>query len=75
MAAGSVPESYLDAFARLQCQKLIAVLDDKQRQAINDAGRFLDAWGALAAEFQWVAGRSFRHAARWQTGRAVSCGF
>ena len=59
MAAESVPEPYLDAFARLQCQKLIAVSDDGQRQAINDAGRFLDAWGALAAEFQWTPGELF----------------
>jgi hypothetical protein len=59
MAAGSVLEPYLDAFARLQCQKLITVLDDEQRQAINDAGRFLDAWGALAAEFQWSPGDLF----------------
>jgi hypothetical protein len=59
MAAGSLPEPYLDAFARLQCQKLITVLDDEQRQAINDAGRFLDAWRALAAEFQWSPGDLF----------------
>ena len=59
MAAESVPEPYLDAFARLQCQKLITVLDNEQRQAINDAGRFLDAWGALAGEFQWSPGELF----------------
>jgi hypothetical protein len=46
-------------FARLQCQKLITALDDEQRQAINDAGRFLDAWGALAGEFQWSPGELF----------------
>ena len=59
MAAGSVPEPYLDAFARLQCQKLITALNNEQRQAINDAGRFLDAWGALAGEFQWSPGELF----------------
>ena len=28
-------------------------------QAIDDAGRFLDAWGALAVEFQWPPGELF----------------
>jgi hypothetical protein len=59
IAANSVSEPYLDAFGRLQCQELIAVSDDEQRQAVNDAGRFLDAWGALAGEFQWSPGELF----------------
>jgi hypothetical protein len=53
MAMGSVPEPYLDAWARLQCQKPMRVSDDDWRQAIDAAGRFLDQWGSLAVEFQW----------------------
>ena len=33
-------------------------------QAIDDAGRFLDAWGALAVEFQWPPGELFDAAAK-----------
>ena len=54
MAMGAVPEIYLDAWARLQVQKPVRVSDDEWGQAINDAGRFLDAWGELAAELQWT---------------------
>jgi hypothetical protein len=54
MAMASVPEPYLDAWARLQCQKPMQVLDDDWRQAIDAAGRFLDTWGSLAVEFQWT---------------------
>jgi hypothetical protein len=56
MAMRGVPEPYLDAFARLQCQKPVRVSDAVWRQAIADAGRFLDPWGSLAVEFQWAAG-------------------
>jgi hypothetical protein len=54
MAMASVPEPYLDTWARLQCQKPMRVSDDDWRQAIDDAGRFLDQWGSLAVEFQWA---------------------
>lgn len=54
MAADSVPEPYLDAWARLQCQKPMRVSDADWRQAIDDAGRFLDQWGSLAVELQWT---------------------
>ena len=54
MAMGGVPEAYLDAWAHLQVRKPMQVSDERWRQAINDAGRFLDAWGALAAGFQWA---------------------
>jgi hypothetical protein len=45
MATDGVPAPYLDAWARLQCQKPMAVSAEKWRQAIDAAGRFLDAWG------------------------------
>jgi hypothetical protein len=54
MAVGGVPEPYLDAWAHLQVRKPMQVSDERWRQLINDAGRFLDAWGALAAGFQWA---------------------
>ena len=53
MAMDSVPERYLDAWARLQCQKPTRVSDAEWRQAIDDAGRFLDQWGSLAVQFGW----------------------
>jgi hypothetical protein len=40
MAMNSVPEPYLDAWARLQCQKPVPVPETQWRQAIDDAGRF-----------------------------------
>ncbi len=52
---GGAPRVYADAFASLQCQRPLTVSDADWRQAINDAGLFLDEWGALAAEFQWKA--------------------
>ena len=54
-----VPEPYLDAFARLQCQKPVRVSDAAWRQAIDDAGQFLDQWGSMAVEFKWTAGELF----------------
>ena len=48
---GGVPAAYLDAWARLQCQKPMRVSDAEWRQAIGDVGRFLDQWGGLADSF------------------------
>lgn len=59
MAAGSVAAVYLDAWARLQCQRPMTVEEADWRLAIDDAGRFLDAWGAEAAAMQWRAGELF----------------
>jgi hypothetical protein len=53
MATDSVPEPYLDAWARLQVQKPMAVPDAKWRLAIDDGGLFLDQWAGLALEFGW----------------------
>lgn len=54
-----MPERYLDAWARLQCQRPAQIAEAVWRQAIDDAGRFLDQWGSMAAEFQWTAGELF----------------
>jgi hypothetical protein len=59
MAIGSVPERYLDAWARLQCQRPIGIDEPRWRQAIEDAGLFLDGWGPLAALFDWSPGDLF----------------
>jgi hypothetical protein len=59
MAMDSVPEPYLDAWARLQCQRPIGVGEAAWGQAIDDGGKFLDAWGSLAVEFGWTAGDLF----------------
>jgi hypothetical protein len=59
MAMDRVPEAYLDAWAQLQVQKPVAVPDAEWRQAIDDAGRFLDQWGTRAVEFQWTASDLF----------------
>jgi hypothetical protein len=59
LAAGSVPACYLDAWARLQCQRPLSVAESDWRRAIEDAGLFLDAWGAEAAMMQRSAGELF----------------
>ena len=65
-AADRVPACYLDAGARLQCQRPLLLTEIDWRRAIDDAGRFLDAWGADAAALQWSA------AANCSTCRAIS---
>jgi len=46
---GGVPAVYADSRARLNCRKPLDVTEAKWRQALDDAGRFLDEWGAVAA--------------------------
>jgi len=78
MAADSVPEPYLDAWARLQCQRPIGVGEAAWRQAIDDIGKFLEAWGSLAVESGWTPGDIFdvlrdgcSGLAWWLAGEAV----
>jgi hypothetical protein len=56
LAANRVPDCYLDAWARLNHQKPVATSDAQWSRALDDAGRFLDDWGAEAAAMQWSAG-------------------
>ena len=58
MAMASVPEPYLDVWARLQCHPPMGASNEEWRQVI-DAGRFLDQWGSRAVEFQWTPGDLF----------------
>lgn len=59
LAADSVPACYLDAWARLQIQRPLLATERNWRRAIDDAGRFLDAWSADAAAMQWRADELF----------------
>lgn len=59
LAADRVPALYLDAWARLNCQKPISVSEADWRLALDDGGRFLNSWGADAATMQWTAGELF----------------
>jgi hypothetical protein len=59
LAADSVPPVYLDAWARLNCQKPFRVSDGEWRLVHNDAGLFLDAWGEDAAALGWTPGEVF----------------
>jgi hypothetical protein len=59
LAADGVPSVYLDAWARLNCQKPASVSDAEWRLALDDGGRFLDAWGSDAADAGWTPGDLF----------------
>jgi hypothetical protein len=59
LAADSVPACYLDAWARFQCQRSPYAPEAAWQRAIDDAGRFLDAWGDEAAEAGWTPGELF----------------
>jgi hypothetical protein len=79
MAMASVPERYADAWARFQSQCPSGVSEERWRQAIDDAGRFLNQWGKLADSFGWSPGDLFdvpRDGATglvwWLKGRTVS---
>jgi hypothetical protein len=57
--ADSVPAIYLDAWARLNCQKPESVTEGDWRRALDDGGRFLDALGQDAAEIGWTPAQLF----------------
>jgi hypothetical protein len=59
LAAESVPACYLDAWAHFQCQRPLSLAESEWWQAIDDAGLFLDAWGANAAAMQWSSDELF----------------
>ena len=66
------PAPYADTFARLNHQKPMTVSDAQWSRALDDAGRFLDDWGAEAAAMQWSAGELFD--IRAKESRAASSG-
>jgi hypothetical protein len=59
LAADSVPPPYLNAWARLNSHRPFSVSDVEWRLALDDGGRFLDAWGSDAAEAGWTPGEIF----------------
>ena len=65
LAKDSVPERYLDAWARFQFQCPGGVTEQTWRQAIDDAGRFLAQWGKLADSFGWSPGDLFDATGSW----------
>ena len=71
LAADCVPAVYLDAWARLNCQKPFAASDAEWRLALHDSGLFLDAWGADAAAMGWHAGELFNVPRAGRTGGLV----
>lgn len=52
---GNVPATYSAEFARLQQACPAGVTMERWLQFIDDAGRFFDAWGHLAAALGWRA--------------------
>jgi len=60
LCSGIVPASYLDAWARLNHQKPLRASEAEWRRALDDSGRFFDAWGWVAeSEWAWTAGELF----------------
>lgn len=57
--ADSVPAAYLDAWARLNCQKPEGVTEADWRRALQDGGLFLDRHGNEAAKLGWLPGELF----------------
>ena len=56
-----IPEEHhhVDGWARLQCQRPFSTAESEWQRALDDGGRFLDAWGADAATMLWLAGELF----------------
>lgn len=52
---GGIPDAYADAFIALQAAPPEGASEMRWRQAIDDAGRFLDRWGTTAAALSWAA--------------------
>ena len=50
---GRVPPTYADAWAAFQTRKPGHVAEAEWLRAVDDAGRFLDEWAALALDFGW----------------------
>jgi hypothetical protein len=59
LASNRVPPLYLEAWARLNHQKPLGVSEAEWRLALDDGGRFLDAWGSEAAHMRWTPGELF----------------
>lgn len=72
LAADRVPPAYLDAWARLNHQKPSSVSEAEWRLALDDGGRFLDAWGQTRRRCDGPWASCSTH--RAMGGRAASLG-
>jgi hypothetical protein len=59
LASDRVPSAYLAAWALLNCQRPYGVTEAVWRQALDDGGCFLDAFGNQAAALGWTPGELF----------------
>jgi hypothetical protein len=59
LAAGLVPAGYLNAWARLNCEKPSSVSETDWLRALDDGGRLLDSWGYVAHAFGWTPDEIF----------------
>jgi hypothetical protein len=57
--ADIVPAVYRDAWSRLNCQRPYGISEPQWRRALDDGGRFLDAYGNEAAQLGWLPGDLF----------------
>jgi hypothetical protein len=71
LAAASVPACYLNVWAALQIQRPPYIDSASWQLAIDDAGRFLDAWRSLAADMNWSARDLFDAPKEGQPGGLV----
>mgnify|MGYP001766319579 CR=1 FL=1 len=65
---GGVPAVFAEAFASLMATCPDGVPEGQWWQAIDDAGRFLDAWGDRAADLGWTGPDLFERVARGAHG-------
>ena len=65
---GGVPAAYAEAFVAMMAYRPPDVIDARWCRAIDDAGRFLDAWGTTAAALGWTRADLFERAERGAHG-------
>lgn len=65
---GGVPAVFAEAFASLMATCPDGVPEGQWWQAIDDAGRFLNAWGDRAADLGWTGPDLFERVARGAHG-------
>jgi hypothetical protein len=66
---GKTPPAYADAWAIFQIRKPAHLSEAEWFQAVDDVGRFLDAWAGLAHDFGWLPDDIFGpHGLAWFCG-------
>jgi hypothetical protein len=60
VAANGIPDAWAETFAKLDAMpRPVSIRPDRWRQIVDDAGRFLDAWGRQAAAMGWCPVEAF----------------